>query len=134
PALGDELRAKGMTSYLVPLSRVPPATALPAKDDSKTTAAKAQMVFDVVEGARFSKITDGTSNTIMLLEANPASAVVWTKPDDLVMDENDLLKDLRGQPNDGFCAVLCDGSVRFVSKNVDRDLLLRLLQMNDGKP
>jgi hypothetical protein len=64
---------------------------------------------------------------------HPSAAVVWTKPEDLVIDEKDLLKGLRDQPN-AFSALFCDGTVRSISYNVDPKVLLRLLQMNDGQP
>jgi hypothetical protein len=60
--------------------------------------------------------------------------VIWTKPDDLVIDEPEPLKALRNQPNNGFSAVFCDGSVRFISNNVDLKTFRHLLQMNDGNP
>jgi hypothetical protein len=135
PHLGDALRAKGMTSYLVPLSK-PPVAIVTKPDGPDPSAAKVtpQMIFDDPAGVTFSKITDGTSNTIMVVEAHPTAAVIWTKPDDLVIDEPEPLKALRNQPNNGFSAVFCDGSVRFISNNVDLKTFRHLLQMNDGNP
>ena len=43
-------------------------------------------VFPGKEGIAIPKITDGTSRTIMVVEANPQSAVTWTKPDDYEYD------------------------------------------------
>jgi uncharacterized protein DUF1559 len=136
PSLGDELRAKGMTSYLVPLTRQPPAVAIPQLEDPKKPIenGKDEMVFDLVQGTTIQRIIDGTSNTIMIAEANPKAAVIWTKPDDLVMDSGNLMKDLRGQPNDGFCSVFCDGHAMFLKTSIDPKTFLHLLQMNDGQP
>jgi hypothetical protein len=136
PALGSERRAKGLTSYLVPLTRQPPAIAPPpAEGKSKPMArGKDEMVFDLPQGTKIQQITDGTSNTLMVLEANPKSAVVWTKPDDLVIEQSDPMRDLRGQPSDGFSALFCDGSVRFLRTSIDPKTFLHLLQMNDGQP
>ena len=47
-------------------------------------------------GAGFKDVTDGTSNTIMIVEANDAAAVEWTKPDDLKVDPKDPFKGLIG--------------------------------------
>ena len=91
------------------------------------------VIFDRVEGTKFSQITDGTSNTILVLEANPNAAVVWTKPDDLVLDQSDLFKDLRGQPSDGFSCTFCDGSTHFLKSSLDPTTFWRLLLMNDGQ-
>ncbi|MEX2173390.1 MAG: DUF1559 domain-containing protein [Pirellulaceae bacterium] len=133
--LDGALRAKGLTSYLAPLSKQPQAIAIPPKEDPKApmVSGKNQMIFDLPQGTAFSQITDGTSNTILVVEANSEAAVVWTRPDDLVLDESDLLESLAGQPSKGFNASFADGSVRFISESVDLKLLLRLLQMNDGQ-
>jgi hypothetical protein len=77
-------------------------------------------------------ILDGTSNTIMILESHPRAAVVWTKPDDLVIDPAAPLAQLTGQPGDGFSAVIADGSVHFIRTSVDKSTLWNLLRMNDG--
>jgi hypothetical protein len=134
PHLGDALQAKGMTSYLVPLSKAPPALSVVAADDPKKPIAngKNEMVFDLPQGATFARMTDGSSNTIMILEVHPKSAVVWTKPEDLIVDATDPLQALVSQPNDGFSAAFCDGSVHFIATTIDPKTLLNLLQMNDG--
>jgi hypothetical protein len=137
PALGDTRKAEGMTSYLVPLSRQPPALFTPLKSATtgapRPAAAPPEMIFDNPEGITFQKITDGTSNTIMLLEAHPQAAVTWTKPDDLVIDEIDPFKNLRNQPNDGFNVAYSDGSVRFLKISLDPKTFRFLLLMNDGQ-
>jgi hypothetical protein len=135
PSLGSERRARGLTSYLAPLKRPVPVVAFPPADDAQkpVQSGKDEMVFDRIEGTKIQQITDGTSNTILLLEANPKSAVVWTKPDGLVMDQNDLFKDLRGQPDDGFCCNFCDGSAHFLKNTLDPTTFWRLLLMNDGQ-
>ena len=136
PHLGDALIAQGKTSYLVPLSKTPPAVAVIEKDDPKQPVkhGKNQTIFDLPQGATFAHMLDGSSNTILVLEAHRDSAVVWTKPDDLVIDAERPLKGLRGQPSNGFNTAFADGSGRFVSSNVDLKVLLNLLQMNDGNP
>ena len=37
--------------------------------------------FEYIKGAKFTDFTDGTSNTIMVVEAKEST--IWTKPDDL---------------------------------------------------
>jgi hypothetical protein len=91
------------------------------------------MVFDHPEGITFQNITDGTSNTIILLETHPDAAVIWTKPDDLVIDEQDPLKNLRDQPNSGFASLFGDGSVRFITTTIDPKIFRYLILMNDGQ-
>ncbi|QJW97065.1 DUF1559 family PulG-like putative transporter [Frigoriglobus tundricola] len=72
-----------------------------------------------------SSFPDGTSNTIMIVEA--ADPVIWTKPDDVMFPAKELPKDFRkkfgGQFPGGFHVAMWDGSVRFVSDQVtDRTL------------
>ena len=158
PALSEALKAKGMTTYIAPLSRKPPAmfksaANAPKQDGSatevsveearaaerqpgeaKTAPVGEEMIFDDPSGAKMQRIVDGTSNTIMVLEANPKSAVIWTKPDDLVIDQKKPLVNLAGQPNAGFNASFADGSVRFISESVDLKNFWWMLLMNDGNP
>ena len=67
------------------------------------------------EGAvKLKEITDGTSKTIGVIEADPDHSVIWTKPDDL---EVDLENPFRGivvgkQP---FDAVSIDGAAHSFS-------------------
>jgi hypothetical protein len=138
PALSNALRSKGMTSYLAPLSRKPAAAVVKPKPDivppGAAPPAGEEMIFDDPAGANFAKIVDGTSNTIMVLETHPKHAVIWTKPDDLVIDPKDPLARLTGQPNAGFNAAFGDGSVRFISEGVDLKNFWWMLLMNDGNP
>ncbi len=133
PHLGDALIAKGMTSYLVPLTKAPPAVSLVKQDDLKKpiTSGKDEMIFDLPQGTTMARILDGTSNTILVLEAHPKAAVIWTKPDDLVIDPAAPLAQLTGQPNGGASAVFADVSVHFLKTSIDPKTFWNLLRMND---
>ncbi len=74
-------------------------------------------IFPLLPNARmrFAHIVDGLSNTLAFVEA--AEPVVWTKPDDIVVDfKQKVLPKLGGVFEDGFNAALADGSVRFLRK------------------
>jgi hypothetical protein len=84
-------------------------------------------------GASFREITDGTSNTAMVVEASDAKSVIWTKPDDLVPDVKDPAKGIRGLRRNGFSLLLSDGSVRFLSDRIDPRVLKAVFTRNGGE-
>ena len=57
------------------------------------------------------EITDGTSNTIGIIETAPELAVAWTKPDDFPFNPADPFAGLRSVMSDYVLAVMFDGSV-----------------------
>lgn len=65
---------------------------------------------------RFIDFRDGTSNTILVVEAG--QAVPWTKPDELVSKPAGPLPQLGGMFKEGFNVLMADGSVRFVKRTV----------------
>jgi prepilin-type N-terminal cleavage/methylation domain-containing protein len=85
-------------------------------------------------GISLAAVVDGTSNTIMVVEAGDEKAVTWTKPDDFEPDDKDPLKGLVNPGARGFNAAFCDGAVRLIAKTVDPKTLKRLFQRNDGEP
>jgi hypothetical protein len=91
-------------------------------------------VFPGKNSVSFRQITDGTSNTILVVEASDEKAVVWTKPDDFECNAADPLGGLTGLRAAGFLATFCDGSVRSIAQSVDKETLTRLILRNDGKP
>lgn len=87
-------------------------------------------VFDGPRRMNLVGLIDGTSNTILAVEA--FDAVPWTKPDELPYDPQKPLPKLGGKPHeDGFNILLCDGSVRFL-KNDTPEKLLRALVTAKG--
>lgn len=85
-------------------------------------------------GIGFANITDGTSNTIMIVEASDELAIPWTQPGDYAPDKESPVKGLVGLRRGGFLAAFCDGSVHFISKTVDPETLNLLFTKSDGKP
>lgn len=77
-------------------------------------------------------ITDGTSNTIMVVQAGADTAEVWTKPSGLKFDPKEPRKSL-GKLGDKFIVVMCDGFARFIDSTIDDATLTRLIQHSDGE-
>lgn len=88
---------------------------------------------ELPEGISMASITDGTSNTIMGVEAGDERAVVWTKPGDFTPGMRSPIEGLSGMRPGGFLVMMCDGSVRFISDTVDHDTMRSLLTRDDGK-
>jgi hypothetical protein len=85
-------------------------------------------------GTTMAHITDGTSNTIMVVEVNEENAVIWTKPEDFEAPEMSPLERLLGNWSGGFLALFADGSVQFIGESVNRDVLSNYFNMKDGNP
>jgi serine/threonine protein kinase/phage FluMu protein Com len=75
--------------------------------------------------------TDGTSNTLLVVEA--AKAVPWTKPADLPYDPGEPLPTLGGHFPEGFNAAMADGSVRLIKNSVAQSTLRAAITRNGGE-
>lgn len=113
PKLDAKLTRAGRTNYLVPTG---PGT-----------------LFDGERGTRMTDIRDGTSHTLLILEANADRAVIWTKPDDLQIDPDRPLLGL-GQFHPGFFMALCaDGRLHSIRNTIDPKTLSNLFNPCDGE-
>ncbi|MBI2826400.1 MAG: DUF1559 domain-containing protein [Planctomycetia bacterium] len=91
-------------------------------------------IFSGEKGRRVQEITDGLSNTIMVVEADADRAVVWTQPEDLKYDAKRPMAGLGGLRPGGFQALLADGSVRMIAQSIDADVLRALMTYAGGEP
>jgi hypothetical protein len=89
-------------------------------------------VFEGPDGVKIRDITDGTSNTLMIVEAK--RNIPWTKPEDIPFDPEKPLPELGGFVSGRFTAALADGSVHSIDKDRVKDNLKWLIMRNDGHP
>lgn len=106
--------APGMTVYQVPVGE--------------------GLLFTSEGRTQFRDILDGTSNTIALFESAAEQAVPWSKPEDVEISQDDPLANMGDYRQGGFNVGFADGSVRFISENVDPELFWKLLTRAGGEP
>jgi hypothetical protein len=83
------------------------------------------------EGHPFFAISDGSVNTLMVVEA--ATPVPWTKPEDVKYTPGKPAPKLGGQFRGGFTALTADGATRFIKSSIDPKLLDALITYNGGE-
>ena len=86
-------------------------------------------IFDGAEGIGLDKILDGTSNTLMVVEA--ANPVEWTQPDDL--DAATIVGGMGSRHPGGANAAFADGSVWFIKRTVNPATLKALTTAAGGE-
>ena len=94
---------------------------------------------EVKQGTGIAMFTDGTSNTLSIVEAR--EAVPWTKPGtEIVVNlipppsaALSLLPKLGGHIPGGFQVLLVDGSVRFIRESVNVNILQGLISRDFGE-
>jgi len=107
------LAAEGKTTYLVPVG---PKT-----------------IFEGKKGMPIQKITDGTSNTILILDVDDSRAVPWTQPEDYKIDPQNPAAGLVRPGSGGFNAALADGSVRLFPANINPATLKAMFTASGGE-
>jgi Protein of unknown function (DUF1559) len=107
----DALRDEGKTTILVPVGE--------------------KTIFGPIAGVAVKDITDGTSLTLLAIDASAKRAVPWTKPEDLNVDVPDVKSAIFGGRDQAVCA-FADGSVKVLSSQLPASTLHSFLTRNAG--
>lgn len=86
--------------------------------------------FSGEKGLRIRDVIDGTTNTILCVQAGDDKAEIWTKPGGLSVDAENPKASL-GKVNESFLVSMMDGTVRELKS--DARALAQLIQHNDGQ-
>jgi Protein of unknown function (DUF1559) len=112
-AADPKLAAAGKTVYLAPIGL--------------------NTIFPGTATVKITEVTDGTSNTVLLVEGDDSRAVIWTKPDDLEFNPKIPAKGLRNHRGKGYLLLFADGSVHFLSSSVTPEVLRTIFTRNGGE-
>jgi hypothetical protein len=105
---------QGKTTYLAPVGK--------------------ETAFPPGRGVLFPKeFTDGTSNTILIVEAAAPRAVYWTSPEDWRFDAKDVVPGLIGKKRQEFLVALADSAVRAIPVSLGLDNIRALFTRNGGE-
>lgn len=88
-------------------------------------------LFDPTLKTTFDMVTDGLSNTIMVVEAG--ESVPWTKPEEIEYDPKKKVPDLGGLFDGQFYFAMGDGSVRSFNKGKKDAVLHKLITRSGGE-
>jgi hypothetical protein len=95
------------------------------------TGGDGKAAFDLKNPFKIVDFTDGTSNTICTVYAK--EPVIWTKPDELVLDLKKNPADQLRFQNDITMVGFMDGSVRAMNKSVPAETWRALMTRNGGE-
>ncbi len=112
--------------YRLQINRSPGYTTFLAPVGKKT-------IFGGAQATKISQITDGTSNTIALLEVGPDRAAHWTAPADFSFDVKNPLAGVALDKDGKWLCAFADGSVHQLRGDISPQTVLHLFQMNDGE-
>ena len=121
------------------IARMPAMFACPDDPDAIRTHTTSYFVLsgpntifpDQKPGTKMQEITDGTSNTVLVVEAK--REVPWTKPEDIPYAADKPLPKIGGLHPLGFNAALADGSVRFIKDAINPNTLRALISRDAGE-
>jgi len=87
---------------------------------------------DGTTGPRVTDFVDGTSKTVILVEAD--QSVPWTKPDDWQFDPNNPASGLGGLHPGGFLAAFADSHIDFIESDTNPEIIKAIMTRDGREP
>lgn len=115
---------------MIPDVYLAPGAAGDSSDTSWFAVVGEGTAFDSDKGRKFEEFTDGTVNTLLVVESK--LSVPWTQPKDIEYVEDKPLPKLGGIHNGGFVSAFVDGAAHFITDKVDEKVIRNILQRADG--
>lgn len=82
---------------------------------------------------KLQEITDGTSSTILVVDASDALATTWTKPDDWEVGPDFKIQSLFGHHPDGTNFGFADGATRWLRAGVRPNVVQAMTTRNGNE-
>lgn len=90
--------------------------------------------FQGTRGRKLTEVIDGISNTILLVEVEPARAIHWMCPEDATMESLLIATpDNKKAHYGGSHAAFFDAAVRFITSDIDQSMLEGLFTIDSGE-
>ena len=89
-------------------------------------------LFQGGECPRLRNIIDGPADTLLVVESK--REVPWIRPDPIPFDPEGEVPELDGWYTFDFAVALCDGSAKFLAKDIDHETLKSLVMCADRNP
>jgi len=117
------------------IERMPALYAWPGVEPGKTVIQAPvgeKTIFGQQRPTTFRDITDGTSNTAMMVITQPRHAVTWTAPDDYRFNPERPAEGLATDRAGTAAVAMGDSSAQRIAVDLPGETWLHLFQMNDG--